>query len=297
MWLKKRPALIAGLLVVLVFVAGVTFYCTQQYGYEPVYTIPRQVKYSFTIQNKTNRLIKKADFLAYAPVYKTSSQSCEKLTVSHPHEVLVDDLGNQIIKVTFEAFPPFSTQIVTVKADMLLSEQPNSLREPDTSSYLSSQVYVESDNKEIITIAEQLKQRKEINTAESIHNWVADHIEYSGYISRPRGALYALNNKKGDCTEYMYLFAALCRANTIPARGVGGYICTNNTILKPARYHNWAEFYGNKTWQIADPQNKRFMTNASDYIAMKIEGSETKQSLPSFHRFYVGNSNLTVKMN
>ena len=47
---------------------------------------------------------------------------------------------------------------------------------------------------------------------------------YVGYIKNDRGALYALKTKEGDCTEFMHLFVALCRANKIPARCIGGYV-------------------------------------------------------------------------
>ena len=111
-----------------------------------------------------------------------------------------------------------------------------------------------------------------------------------------RGALYALKYKKGDCTEYMHLFAALCRVNNIPARGIGGYICRGNCILKPSGYHNWAEFYDAGTWYSVDPQNKVFMKNSSDYIAMRIIGDTTGNPMGTYHRFRFKGEGLAVRM-
>ncbi len=98
-------------------------------------------------------------------------------------------------------------------------------------------------------------------------------------------------------TEMAYLFAALCRANRIPARTVGGYVCSKNCILKPERYHNWAEFYDNGVWKIADPKNKMFTTGAAQYITMNIIGEMLESDIQGFHRFWVDEKGVEVKMN
>jgi len=95
----------------------------------------------------------------------------------------------------------------------------------------------------------------------------------------------------------MYLFAALCRANNIPARGIGGYISTQNKILKPGDYHNWAEFYLDGTWRISDPQNKVFMKDQANYIAMRLINASTDSSIEPFNKFRFKGAGLKVKMN
>ena len=106
-----------------------------------------------------------------------------------------------------------------------------------------------------------------------------------------------LNIKKGDCTEYMSSFVALCRASGIAARGIGGYICPESSKIKSAAYHNWAEFYHNGSWQIADPQNNVLMQNQADYIAMRIIRASEDNPMGSFNRFRVKGEGLKVKMN
>jgi len=135
-----------------------------------------------------------------------------------------------------------------------------------------------------------------LKTAENIFNWVANNVKYSGYLSNDRGALYALSHKKGDCTEYMYLFTALCRASKIPARCIGGYICRKNSVLRPNGYHNWSEFYQDSTWRVVDPQNKNFMKDPSHYIAMKVFGSSSESSMGGYHRFRFKGDGLKVRM-
>ena len=45
-------------------------------------------------------------------------------------------------------------------------------------------------------------------------------------------ARHALETHAGDCTEYMALFVALCRRSGIPARGLGGYVCEKDKVLR-----------------------------------------------------------------
>jgi hypothetical protein len=94
----------------------------------------------------------------------------------------------------------------------------------------------------------------------------------------------------------MSLFAALCRAKKIPARGIGGYVCSGDSILQPGSYHNWAEFYEAGAWRIADPQKKVFRNRPSDYIAMRIIGESSKNPMGEFNRFRSSGDGLEVKM-
>ena len=51
---------------------------------ESNYSIPRLVQYSFTLQNRSNRLLKKAEFWTHAPVKQTPTQKCcQGSTLSH----------------------------------------------------------------------------------------------------------------------------------------------------------------------------------------------------------------------
>ena len=264
---------------------------------EPAYTIPRHIQYSFTLQNRTNHLVKEAKLWTYAPVKQTATQQCMNVEASHPFQVISDDLGNQILHFTFRNLPPYAAKIITIKAELLLSTTPNNVSVRDLRAYVKAEKYCESDNPEISRLAAKLKAPEPDKTAENIFRWVASSVRHSGYLRNPRGALYALRNKKGDCTEFMYLFAALCRASKIPARGMGGYLARENAVLKPNAYHNWAEFYHDGVWRIADPQRKIFMQNQSHYIAMQVLAQSPANPMGNFHRFRCAGEGLKVKMN
>lgn len=61
------------------------------------YTLPRQVTYEFTLQNMGPQVLQKAELRTYAPVKQTANQRCDAITASHPFELSIDDLGNQIL--------------------------------------------------------------------------------------------------------------------------------------------------------------------------------------------------------
>jgi transglutaminase-like putative cysteine protease len=190
--------------------------------------------------------------------------------------------------------------MLTVQADLLLATtpQPMMLTEEDASRYLTPEPYCESDSADMVTLAQQLKTDTERETVRKIFQWVTSNVQYAGYIKNPRGAAYALTHGKGDCTEYMYLFVALCRAAGIPARGLGGYVVDRNAMLRPQAYHNWAEFYLNGVWHVADPQKQIFMDNQAHYLAMRVIGdTPDDHPMQGYQRFRYAGEGLRVGMN
>ena len=261
------------------------------------YSIPRQIQYSFTLQNKSHQVIKQAELWTFAPVKQTTSQRCLKLQSNYPYKLLTDNSGNQVLHFTFDNLAPYGSRVVTIKTHLLVSATANPSPSAPLPRDFNPQKYIESDHPAINRIAHKLQKADPSNTIEEIFCWVAGNVRYSGYAGRDRGALYALEHKKGDCTEYANLFVALCRASGIAARPIGGYVCPKSGVLRARDYHNWGEFYKNGTWQLADPQNRVLMRNAADYIAMRIiHGSEDGPMGP-YNRFRFKGEGLEVRMN
>ncbi len=262
------------------------------------YTIPRHIEYSFTLKNTTNDVAEHVELWTYAPVALTSSQQRLQLGASEPFQEYNDDRHNTVVHFTVPHLAPYSTKIITIRADLLLAETPSSspFEEPD--EYLIPEIYCESDDPDINTLANRLSVGNSLETVRAIFQWVAEHVEYTGYLKQPLGAKYALEHKQGDCTEFMYLFVALCRAAGIPARGVGGYVTDKNAILKAAEYHNWAEFYLDGIWHIADPQEQVFMEKQSRYLVMHIIGDMPEDHpMQQYQRFRYLGEGLNVQMN
>ncbi len=248
-------------------------------------TVLRVIRYDFSLRNTTGQAIPKAKFWAYAPVKENSTQKVIELKTSYPYELSVDDKGNQVLYFTFADIPPYTDKIITIEAKLLLSKKIKKNKTSDSKIYLKPEKYIESDNPEIMLVSKGLKGRTVVKSAENIFKWVTENIKDAGYMEEPRGAFFAFKNKAGDCTEQAYLFVALCRANNIPARVIGGYVCANNKVLKPEEYHNWAEFYYVGKWRLVDPQKKVFMDKQPDYIAMEITSESNNNLMKQYHRF------------
>jgi hypothetical protein len=260
------------------------------------YPKSRTIRYSYTLHNKTNRLVQNVNFLTFAPVKKTSTQYCETIEASHEFDMAEDGFGNQVMTFSFNQFPPYGTKIITIKAVLSMADEPNCAFS-ETDRFLVGEEYVELDHPDIVELGNHLKEKKIQDTAYRIFKWVAENIQYSGYQSEERGALTAFRTRKGDCTEFMRLFVALCRVDDIPSRSIGGYVCRGDQIVTPTDYHNWGEFYSGGVWNLSDPQKKKFMEDASDYIIMQIISEFADNPMNGFGRFRIEGDGMEVKMN
>jgi transglutaminase-like putative cysteine protease len=260
------------------------------------YSIARQIQYSFTLQNTSPLVIENADLWTFAPVKLTAHQRCQEIHSNYPYELLTDDSGNQVLHFTVENLAPYGSRVVTVKADLLVSAAANPIPFDPLPCNLQPQKYIESDHPEIKRLAQNLCAHDTVETIAEVFRWVTGNLRYSGYTGKNRGALYALENRHGDCTEYADLFVALCRANNIAARPIGGFVCPRNGVLKARNYHNWSEFYEHGTWRLADPQKGVLMHQEADYIAMRIINASEHDPMGSFQRFRFRGEGLKVRM-
>jgi transglutaminase-like putative cysteine protease len=289
-------------LVTSLFIFGLTSVINPGCGPSPdteeaVYKRPLQVRYGFTLTNTTNQLVKKVRLRAFVPLRQTATQKRTKLTTSHPFEELNEGPGNQSLLFKLGDMAPYSSRVVTVRAQLLLADTPVPTKPANLNLFLSAENHIEADHPRIVRLAQTLKQSQAPATARQVFDWVAGNLKYTGYRKNPRGALHALTHRQGDCTEFMHLFVALCRANGIPARGRGGYICEKNSVLKPAGYHNWAEFYDGRTWQLADPQNRVFEQAPADYIAIQTVSGSPGMGSGRSYEYQVEGDGVIVKMN
>ena len=156
----------------------------------------RQIQYSFSIQNMRNTLLSTAEMWCHAPVKETSFQHCLRLESSEPNELVLDNLGNQILHFTFSNFPPLATKIITIKSDPELSNKSRPVEVERLKIFLQPEQNIESDHLQIVQLARRLKGPDQLNTVQNIFKWVSDNIKYVGYLRNTRGALYALRNKK-----------------------------------------------------------------------------------------------------
>lgn len=263
------------------------------------YAIPRQLRYSFTLRNTTGRPISKVDFLTLAPVPRTSHQWLEKLTATHPYRTSRDALGNELLHFELETLPPYASRIIGITADLKMAEGGVEVPGGDVARFTHPERYIESSDSRVSAIAREVRDTSALHTVRRAYDWVTANVQPSDYAPDDRGALYLLEQRHGDCTEFAYLVAALCRANQVPARPMGGYVLRGNAIVGPADYHNWAEVLIEGRWLVVDAHQRSFAEHQADYVAMRIISNEAAGDAPAveFNRYEIRTPGVEVSMN
>lgn len=108
--------------------------------------------------------------------------------------------------------------------------------------YLEAEPHIESDHPTIVKMASKITNINPIVKAKKFAKLVQQTLTYEIQPGE-YGAAFAIENKKGDCTEYSALFVALCRAAGIPARTNAGFALTQNW-----ERHAIAEFLTGGRW-------------------------------------------------
>ncbi len=106
----------------------------------------------------------------------------------------------------------------------------------------NSEQYYEKDNPQLISVSNSIVDPSDnpVEKAEKICNWVSNYLEYNDTLgAQELGALWAYQNKKGDCSEFASLAITLMRIQGIPARKVTGMLVSLNPELKPEVGDSW----------------------------------------------------------
>ena len=127
--------------------------------------------------------------------------------------------------------------------------------------YTQPEELVQSDNPELVSKAQDITKGENdtLKKVSKVYDFVIKHMHYTAQ-DEERGAMWALENKTGDCSEFSYLFVALCRAVGIPARIQVGFAFSSisETIEEG---HMWAEYYlENYGWVPVDATWRDFNT-------------------------------------
>lgn len=249
--------------------------------------LTRQLRFTLTLFNPHARYLADQTLWLYVPIKRTASQDLVSVETSSSNEVVADALGHQILKLSVKEFPPLAQRIVVVTTRLLLYEKPHPIDLHSAYEWLTDEMYTEVNDASILALAARLKTDEPGKTAKNIYDWVSSNIAYAGYIADDLGALFALTERKGDCTEYAFLVVALARACHIPARMVGGYVTDRDAAPLADEYHNWAELYWNGFWNIVDAQKMNWLAPCSHYVAFRYFRAETLSPIGLAHRFKV----------
>ena len=180
-----------------------------------------------------------------------------------PDEITKDEFGNQYAYYDVTGLKPGSELKVTIERAVTpdvfsedISARSNATVTEELKMYVEPQDRIESDDARIIAKARELTRdlSSDYKKALAIFEFVNTELAYdTGTVYANKGALSALQSKRGVCEEFASLYVALCRAVNVPARAVEGYkidrkyAIDDNTGEGRTEYeiinHAWAEIY------------------------------------------------------
>ncbi|HVP07648.1 MAG TPA: transglutaminase domain-containing protein [Candidatus Acidoferrum sp.] len=183
-----------------------------------------------------------------------------------PAEILTDKWGQQVARFEFKNIPVSSQSSVTMRvpAELYkvryfvypekvgkLEDIPADIR----SKYLVDDIKF-SYNSPIIQKAVKEAVGDEKNPywiARKVYNYCIEHLEYQlsgGWNTAPT----VLERGNGSCSEYTFVYIAMCRAAGLPARYVGSVVHRGDDACWDDVYHRWVEVYLPKYgWIPVDP--------------------------------------------
>lgn len=179
-----------------------------------------------------------------------------RLTPETPVHEYQDAFGNRCQR--FEApTGPFiieSRLLARVCADPVPGPEAGFVNIPDLPdevlSFLLPSRYCESDRAGTLAREVVGNARPGHQQVERICDWVVSKVHYRiGSGEELRSALEILERGEGVCRDLSHVVIMLCRALSIPARFVTGYV----ENLQPMDLHAWVEVWLEGGWQAFDP--------------------------------------------
>jgi transglutaminase-like putative cysteine protease len=225
-------------------------------------SLPDAFHVSFTMRFRVTgkQGTEKAVVTALVPKSIEGRQKILQVKYSPKPEREFEEKGNKYAR--FVLNNPAGVQVITADVEAEIDRYDLSVagkhrHEPESkerlAAWLKSEKFVESDAKEIQQAAKSINGADELDKIRNIMAFVHQKIRYTGYDETDHGALYALKNGTGDCTEFSDLFVALCRAKNIPARVWEGYLVdeiAKGDTAKHIRVEAYTRKYG---WVPFDP--------------------------------------------
>lgn len=131
-------------------------------------------------------------------------------------------------------------------------------------NYLKPESHIESDHPKIVEMAAKIPNNNPLTFAKRAAKQVQKTVKYEIQLGE-FGAAFAIEKRKGDCTEFAALFVALCRAAGIPARTNAGF-----ALAQRWERHATAEFLVQGRWIPIDLTMQRNSENILGSLPLNI---------------------------
>ncbi|MFX1402640.1 MAG: transglutaminase family protein, partial [Promethearchaeota archaeon] len=204
-------------------------------------------RYYFKFASLNNRH-PNSSLTQYTPPYQESSLTHHKIIGSDFSPYISQDEFNNTYDIFNATLSPSQSislsqeYIIKLNAISFANIDPTDIGTYDTSEEMfdlycnNSEIYYERDDPNINATSFSIVDLGDnpVEKAQKICNWVSSYLTYDGTLpSQEKGALWAYNNGRGDCSEYSSLMITLLRCQGIPARKVTGYVFSNNPRIQP----------------------------------------------------------------
>ena len=192
-----------------------------------------------------------------------------------PSEIFEKD-GDLFARFALEKLPRSSDVSINVDAEIYRydlatasADAKNRLLEKkyDLGKWLNTnETYLDCRSSEIQRVAKSIPGKNDEEIVRNCFDYVLNNLKKGPYDEKDHGAVWALQRKQGDCTEFADLFVTLCRTKGIPARFVRGYLLDPVTDTPK---HDWGEVYFEQYgWVPFDPTYTK-LKKATTYSEMR----------------------------
>jgi len=254
-----------------------------------------EIEYCFDILGDTTKI----DFITIIPNDYEDRQEVSGIDYSiSPDRIFTDGPNKYAEFIISNPYGDFELRITTqleiyeydLERAMILKK--DQTPEDGFSKYFMEEKYIEVNNSVIqnIDLVHTFTEYP-LDHVEMNYDFVMKNLDYFGYNPGDIGAIQALKNKGGDCTDYTDTFVTLCRASGFPARSIEGYPIDASDL---AMGHNWSEvFISGYGWIPFDPtyddnngssRDTTFENLKNTYIYMSFIRNDT--TLSNYHYYY-----------
>ncbi|MDO9391660.1 MAG: transglutaminase-like domain-containing protein [bacterium] len=195
-------------------------------------------------------------------VIAVSGLDLKGLDISGGRQAVTDSL-KQVVQIIKEQ----TSELKTVNS-----------KQPELSEYLKPTVLIQSQDPEIMKLAQRLVKGKKSDwdKALALEKWVFENLEKSMTVSLP-SAVEVLQSRRGDCNEHATLFAALARAAGLPCKISLGVVYLDGKFY----YHAWNSVYCGK-WIELDPTFGQAPADAARLRLVEGDLSQQTRLLSAF---------------
>ncbi len=222
------------------------------------------VQFRYRLTNKTDGVLKgvRVHIPIPQPCGYQEVRAFKITPPKQPHQKrdVVDQYGQKLCQIVVRQLAPRESTVTGFECDVVIHPDHRisldrnrvgtrkDIPRDVLATYTSNVGYIyDLDDPEIRTTAARLVKphRNLLDRVMAIHDFVAG-MKYKR-DGRWDTASVVLRRRNGSCSEFSYLFCALCRSAGIPTRFAGGTCCRLKIGMRwPAEdrvYHRWAEVY------------------------------------------------------